>query len=139
MTDHLVGVASVSTSLQVHGYLRSAEFDELINHWKSLDRHLLRFRPDAVQLHLHIKQRDTPSQHVVLEAKIAGQKPIVARSSSTDLQRALNEVRDELIRQLTDAKEHGDPRHNRRLHQSLRSIERLDEVGDEIAGVLDSD
>ncbi len=139
MTDHLVGVASVATSLQIHGYLRSAEIDQLMNHWKNLDRHLLRFRPDAVELHLHIKERETRSQHVVLEAKIAGQKPMVARSSSTDLQHALNEVRDEMIRQLTDVKEQGDPRHNRRLHESLRSTERLDEVGDEIAGVFDPD
>ena len=44
-----------------------------------------------------------------------------------------------MIRQLTDAKEQSDPRHNRRLHRSLHSTERLDEVGDKIAGVFDPD
>lgn len=52
---------------------------------------------------------------MVLEANIGGFPRFVATARSRELTPALNQVRDELIRQLTDAKTRTEPRHNRKL------------------------
>jgi len=49
-----------------------------------------------VSMQLFVKERDTNSQHLTLDVKIDGQNPLVATSSNTDFDRALNEVRDEI-------------------------------------------
>ena len=72
-----------------------------------------------MELALSVKERDTPSQQTTLEAWIAGQPRLVATSRRTDFDASLIEVRDELIRQITDAKNRGEPRHNRAHRDSL--------------------
>ncbi|MEP2372366.1 MAG: hypothetical protein ABJ314_23125 [Ilumatobacter sp.] len=81
------------------------EIDSIANHWNGLDARLRSFEPDDVRLHLYLKDRDTPSQHLTVEARIAGLPSLVATSSETDLDVALNVVRDEMIRLVGDAKE----------------------------------
>ncbi len=118
MTDHTPIVAQ---ALRVHGTLHERERDDLLDHWTKLDHRLQSFRDRAIDIDLHVNERDTPSQHVTLGIKIGGvHKDFVARSACEDLGRALNEVRDEMIRQLTDAKTRSEPRNNRRLRQSER-------------------
>jgi len=97
--------ATVSTCLQVHGSLRSDEIEGIYDHWGSLDTRLRRYEPTQVAMDLYVKDRDTPSQHLTLEAKIAGLPVLVATTSESDLGHALNVVRDEMIRLVTDAKE----------------------------------
>ena len=118
MTNHPADPATVEDSLQVEGELHQHEYISLIEHWSKLDSRLRSFRKGSVELHLWIKERETPSQHVTLEAKIAGLKTLVATSSDADFGHALNEVRDEMIRQVTDAKTRSEPRNNRKLRQS---------------------
>jgi ribosome-associated translation inhibitor RaiA len=65
-----------------------------------LDRRLSRFEPEQVELELSVKERDTSSQRVALEAWISGLPKLVATSTQRDLDRALVEVRDDLWRQL---------------------------------------
>ena len=72
-----------------------------------------------MSLQLYLKDRDSKSQHLTLDAKIDGHNPMVATSSSSDLDRALNEVRDEMIRQLTDMKTKSEPRNNKHLRDSI--------------------
>ncbi|MGA8979654.1 MAG: hypothetical protein WB473_11130 [Pedococcus sp.] len=48
-----------------------------------------------------------------MEGWIAGAERVVATSSRTPFDQALTEVRDDLIRQLTDAKNRTEPRQNR--------------------------
>jgi ribosome-associated translation inhibitor RaiA len=69
---------------------------------------------------LFVKDRDTKSQHVTLDVKIDRHDVLVATSSNTDLDRAFNEVRDEMIRQLSDMKTKSEPRNNKHLRETPR-------------------
>ena len=108
-------VATVDACLQkLGGGLGPDDRAHIVDHWTRLDHRLRSFRPDEVQLILNVKERDTPSQHTTLEAHIARRPTLVATSNQPDLDRALNEVRDDMIRQLTDAKNRREPRQNRK-------------------------
>lgn len=97
--------ATVEESLTVHGDLRLHEIEALIDHWAKLDARLRSFRPGAIRLDLYVKDRDTPSQHLTLEATVERWPVLIATSSDADLTHALNVVRDEMIRLITDAKD----------------------------------
>ena len=58
---------------------------------------------------------------MVLDARIGGFPDFIAKAASTDLMHALNQVRDELIRQLSDAKSRLEPKHAKRRRSSRRS------------------
>lgn len=119
MTNHTTP-ATVADSLTVHGDLSDADVEQLIDHWAKLDNRLRSFRAGSVDMQLFVKDRDTKSQHVTLDVKIDGLSSLVASSSTTDLDRALNEVRDEMIRQLSDLKNKREPRHNKHLRDDIR-------------------
>ena len=110
----------VAESLRIHGPFSGHEKEVLIDHWSKLDHRLQSFRDRTIELDLYINERDTPSQHVTLNTKIAGLKTMVAKAANEDLDRALNEVRDETIRQITDLKTRTEPRHNKRLRRTPR-------------------
>jgi ribosome-associated translation inhibitor RaiA len=110
--------ATVADSLSLHGDIHDGEFDEIVDHWAKLDARLRSFDAGTVSLQLFVKERDTRSQHVTLEVKIDGHNPLVATSSSTDFVHALNEVRDEMIRQITDMKTKKEPRNNKHLRDN---------------------
>lgn len=65
-----------------------------------LDKRLSRWDPDAVELELSVKERDTPSQKVVLECWIAGAPRMVATSTEGEIQAALHDVREDLFKQI---------------------------------------
>ena len=112
--------ATVADSLTVHGDLNQADIDKLVDHWAKLDSRLRSFDAGTVSMELFVKDRDSKSQHVTLDLKIDRHDPLVATSSNTDLDRALNEVRDEMIRQLTDMKTKSEPRSNKHLRNTVR-------------------
>jgi ribosome-associated translation inhibitor RaiA len=105
--------ASVESSLRVGGGIRPEERATIVEQFSSLDSRLRSFRPEAVDLELSVKERDAPSQRTILEADITGWPRLVATSTHTTMSQALGEVRDELIRQITDAKTRTEPRSNR--------------------------
>lgn len=117
MSDH---PSIVAEHLRVHGHLEPSERADLLHHWTKLDQRLQSFEQRRIDIDLHINERDTKSQHVTLDLQIGGFDPFVATDSSADLGHALNKVRDEVIRQLTDAKNRQEPRNNRRLRESPR-------------------
>ncbi len=117
MSDH---PPIVVDALRVHGPLHDHEFDQLISHWTKLDQRLQSFVERSIALDLHVHDRDAPSQHVVLDVNIGGFPTFVAKAASTELAHALNVVRDEMIRQLSDAKNKSEPRHNKRLRRTAR-------------------
>ncbi|TDT17041.1 hypothetical protein BDK89_2642 [Ilumatobacter fluminis] len=117
MTDHPPIVAE---ALTVHGTLYPDEYAALIEHWSKLDHRLRSFDRHSIGLDLHVHDRDTSSQRVILEATIPGFAPFVAKDDSRDLGASLNHVRDEMIRQLGDAKNKTEPRNNRRLRRTAR-------------------
>jgi len=100
--------------LTTHGPFHEHEIRDLIPHWSKLDRRLQSFVDRSIALDLHLHDRDTPDQHVVLEASIGGYPTFVATVRSRELGPALTQVRDELIRQLGDAKNRTEPRHSRK-------------------------
>ncbi len=110
MTDD--GVATVEGSLRLGSGFGQNERAPIVAGWSSLDARLRSFRAGTVEMELSVKQRDEAGQRTVLEAWIAGQSRVVATSSEPDLSQALVEVRDDLIRQLTDAKNRTEPRNN---------------------------
>ena len=65
-----------------------------------LDRRLMHWGPEQVDLLLSVKDRGTPSQRTVLECWITGVPHQVATSQETDVDRAVVEVRDDLVRLL---------------------------------------
>jgi ribosome-associated translation inhibitor RaiA len=106
------GTATVETSLRLGNGFAQDERGPIVEGWESLDTRLRSFDAGTVDMELSVKERGEASQRTVLEAWISGQTRIVATSSEPDLAQALHEVRDELIRQLTDAKNRTEPRNN---------------------------
>ena len=70
----------------------------------SLDRHLARWDPEQVDLEISVKDRRGPEQKVTFEAWLPKWPPLVATSTTRDLDQALIEVRKEMIRQIEDEK-----------------------------------
>jgi ribosome-associated translation inhibitor RaiA len=79
----------------------------------SLAPHLAGWNPEQVELAVSVKDREGRDQRVTLEARLSGWPRFVATSREDDLDRALTEVRDELIRQIEDAKARRDPHKHR--------------------------
>jgi ribosome-associated translation inhibitor RaiA len=109
--------ATVADSLSLNGDINDGEFDMIVDHWSKLDARLRSFDSGTVSMQLFVKERDTKSQHVTLDVRIDGHNPLVATSSNSDFDRALNEVRDEMIRQITDMKTKTEPRNNKHLRE----------------------
>lgn len=79
------------------------ERDGILEVLRKLDRRLSRFPADEVDMELSVKERETPSQYVVLEAWIAKKDRFVATSREPDLRDALMDVREDLWRQIDKA------------------------------------
>jgi ribosome-associated translation inhibitor RaiA len=105
--------ANVESSLRAGSGIRPEERPAIVAQLGSLDARLRSFPAGAVDLELSVKERDTPSQRTVLEADIAGWPRLVATSTHTTMSLALGEVRDDLIRQITDTKTRTEPRNSR--------------------------
>lgn len=112
--------ATVDEALRLGNGFGADERTAIVDMWASLDERLLSFDRGTVELELSVKERGQASQRTVLEARISGQAQVVATSSEPDLARALHEVRDDLIRQLTDAKNQTEPRNNAALRGTIR-------------------
>lgn len=110
---------TVAGTLRLSHGVATTEFDRVVAALGRLDERFRSYPAGAVELQLSVKERGTPSQRTTLEVWIAGQQPVVATSSRTDFDGALAEVRDELVRQLTDAKNRTEPSNNRLLRDSL--------------------
>lgn len=105
--------ATVEESLRLGGGLQPDERSGIVEVFASLDARLRSYRSGSVELQLTIKERDTPSQRATLEAWIAGEQRLVANSTEQVFEQAVVEVRDDLIRQITDLRGRNEPRNNR--------------------------
>ncbi len=115
MTD---ATATVGTCLRVHGPMTADEVEALTRHWHALDTRIRSFDAHDVRLDLYVKDRDTKSQHLTLDAKITGLPNLVATTSEADFDHALNVVRDEMMRLIGDAKETHRPRKTTRFRSA---------------------
>ena len=105
--------ATVANALQLSNGISPAETDVVVAAFGRLNERLRSFPAGSVRLQLSMKERDTPSQRTTLEAWIDRQPRLVATSDRADFDAALVEVRDDLIRQITDAKNRTEPRNSR--------------------------
>jgi ribosome-associated translation inhibitor RaiA len=111
--------ATVTSSLVETSGLSEEEREGLPERWQALDARLRSFPAEAVRLDLTVKERSTPAQRTTLECSIARRPRLVATSSAADIGDALAEVRDDLIRQISDAKNRTEPRNNRKLRTEV--------------------
>lgn len=80
-----------------------------------LDERLRTFGPHRVDLEIAVKERDTAAQRTTLVAKLGGLRLLVATSDAESLDGAITDVRDDLVRQVTDATTRTEPKNNRHL------------------------
>ncbi|MEO8692217.1 MAG: HPF/RaiA family ribosome-associated protein [Acidimicrobiales bacterium] len=109
---------TVADTLQLAHGIERAEFDRVVAILSRLDDRLRSFPAGTVKLQLSVKERDTESQRTTLEGWFAGHPRLVATSSRTDIDAALAEVRDDMVRQISDAKNRNEPRNNRALRET---------------------
>ncbi|WP_367127695.1 HPF/RaiA family ribosome-associated protein [Saccharothrix sp. HUAS TT1] len=125
MHDAPGGRAVIFQRLRLETGFLASEHDWVSGHLAALGSRLRSFRADQVDLAISLKDRQGVEQRVALECWI-NRRPrlhLVATSSKRDLPAALSEVRDELIRQVDEAKTRTEPRDNR----TLRSVPALPE------------
>ncbi len=105
----------------------ASERDWVAQRLAALGSRLRSFPDGQVTLDISLKDRDGADQQVTLECWISRtpRLHLVATSSEQELSVALNEVRNDLIRQVDDAKTRTEPRNNR----ALRRTPTLPEIG----------
>jgi len=89
-----------------------------VEQFVTLDARLAGFPADGTDLELIVKDREAKGQKVTLECHVPGFSRFVTTSGEEDLRAALNDCRDDLRRQLNDAKTQRQPRHNRHLRET---------------------
>jgi ribosome-associated translation inhibitor RaiA len=113
--------ATVEDCLRVGGGFSQGDRNWIAEQLSTLDTGLAGYDVDRVELEVSVKDRAARGQKVTMECWIAGRPKVVATSSEEDLNTALHQVRDELKRQLHDARSRKEPRHNRNLQDSPRT------------------
>jgi ribosome-associated translation inhibitor RaiA len=126
VNDDVQNTPTVAECLRLGHGVHENERDEIVESFAKLDHRLRSFRPGSVDLLLSVKERETPSQRTTLEAWIGGFADLVATSTDERLPAALTEVRDDLIRQITDHKNRTEPRNHRHLRDSISEHEPRD-------------
>lgn len=120
MNDHETP-ATVESSLKLGNGFDANERDDIVAGWDRLTSRLASFPDGTVELELSVKERATPSQRTVLAAWITEHGQMVATSRHADINSALIEVRDDLIRQLSDTKNRTEPSNSRTLRDTIRN------------------
>lgn len=110
----------VAQRLHLATGFHASEREWVVERLAALGSRLRSYRDDQVDLEIAVKDREDIGQRVILQCWIssAHRLHLVASSSEVKLSAALNEVRDELIRQVDEAKTRTEPRHNRALRSS---------------------
>jgi len=114
------GSATIALQLRVGDGFSEGERPDIVRRFASLDARLLHYAAVDVDMELSIKDRNRHGQKVTLECWIARMPRLVATSFLDDVDSALNEVRDDLRRQINDAKTKSEPR-NSRQHRAERN------------------
>jgi ribosome-associated translation inhibitor RaiA len=107
--------ARVAGQLRVGAGFAADERPGIVEQLNSLDARLATHPAAETDMELSVKDRDRSGQRLTLECWIAGRSRLVATSEHRQLSTALMEVRDDLRRQLNDAKTRTEPRNNRHL------------------------
>lgn len=107
-------VSIVGESLRLGTGFADAERDHVVERLTQLDHRLRSYEGKHIELEIHIKERGGADQHVTLECHIAHLPRMVASSTLPEVDAALVDVREEMIRQIGDYHDkHDDRRHGR--------------------------
>ncbi|GLZ34986.1 hypothetical protein Lesp02_71730 [Lentzea sp. NBRC 105346] len=117
----------IAQRLHLAAGFHSSERDWVVDRLAALGSRLRSYRDDEIELEISLKDRKGAEQRVMLQCWINHNHRLhlVATSSQRELPAALNEVRDELIRQVGETKTRTEPRSNR----ALRSVPTPPELG----------
>jgi ribosome-associated translation inhibitor RaiA len=110
------GVEALEQRLQLTGGFTPADRDRILRVLGPLAKHLAKWKPEQIGLQASVKHRDGKEQKVTLEVVLPGMPPLVASSVDREIDRALVEVRKDLIRQIEDAKDRREPHKGKRAH-----------------------
>jgi ribosome-associated translation inhibitor RaiA len=113
--------ATVEECLRVGAGFSQGDRAWITEQFARLDARLAAYAADKTQLEVSVKDRAAKGQKVTLECWVSGRPKVVTTSAEEDLHAALNDVRDDLGRRLSDAKTRQEPRHNRHLRDTPRS------------------
>ncbi|MDI6102739.1 HPF/RaiA family ribosome-associated protein [Actinoplanes sp. NEAU-A12] len=119
--------ATIAECLRVGAGFSQGDLNWLTEQFNVLDPRLASFHADSSELEISVKDRAARGQKVTLEAWLSGGEKFVATSSEEDLHAAVMDVRDDLRRQLSDAKTKHEPRHNRHLREVPQPVVDLDQ------------
>ena len=84
---------------------------------RMLEPHLSRWNPADVNVDVSVKDRGGREQQVTLRADLPGYPQLVAKAADPNLDRALAEVKRELVRQIEEEKTKREPKGNRQLRR----------------------
>ena len=109
------GPATVAAQLRLGAGFNDSDRARVLDVLAALDARLATFPAAGTDLELSVKDRGRRGQRVTLECWIPGLSRRVATSTQRTMAAALAEVRDDVRRQLNDAKTRSEPRNNRHL------------------------
>lgn len=106
------------------GFLAS-ERDWVVRRLAALGSRLRSFPGTEIDLEISLKDRHGTGQRVTLECWISRtpRLHLVSTSTAKELAVALNEVRDDLVRQVDDAKTRTEPRQNRARRSPQHTVD----------------
>ena len=98
--------ATVDECLRVGAGFSQGDRNWIAEQFTTLDARLASFHADTTELEVSVKDREARGQKVTLECWIdrTPRLHLVSTSMERELARAVNEVRDDLIRQVDDAR-----------------------------------
>jgi hypothetical protein len=101
--------------LRLRGGFAETDRPRVIGALEALARRLAGWSPEQVEIEVGVKDRGERDQQVTVEVRVAGWPPLVGHGADRDLDRALREARDDVMRQIAEEKTQRDPtRHRRR-------------------------
>ena len=109
--------STLDEHLRLGAGFAEAERPRIVRALSALTPHLSGWEDDQVDLEVSIKEPDSPDQKVTLQAWLPGRVHLVATSHERDLDRALAEVRKDLIRQIGDERSRREPRERRKTRK----------------------
>jgi hypothetical protein len=99
--------------IRLRGGLSDADRQRVVDDLGPLARRLARWRPEQVDIEVGVKDRGTLHQQVTVEVRVPGWPPLVGHGVDRDVDRALREARDDVMRQFDEEKTQRDPTRHR--------------------------
>lgn len=120
MNTARTGASVIVERLRLSTGFAASERDWVAERLAALGSRLRSFQDGQVELEIGLKDRHGTGQQVTLECRLhrLPHLHLVATSSAQDLSVALNEVRNDMIRQVDHAKTRSEPRNNRALRNT---------------------